>query len=61
MSSLPVTVQEIEDAHARLQGVVDCTPLQFNPRLSEQFGAEIYLKREDLQASAPTRYAARIT
>ena len=49
MSSLPVTVREIEEAYAQLQGVIDCTPLQLNPRLSEQFGAEIYLKREDLQ------------
>ena len=49
MSSLPVTVQAIEEAHARLQGVVDCTPLQHSRRLSEQFDAEVYLKREDLQ------------
>ena len=49
MSSLPVTVQAIEEAFARLQGVVDCTPLQYHRRLSEQFGAEVSLKREDLQ------------
>lgn len=49
MSSLPVTIQAIEEAYARLQGVVDCTPLQPSPRLSEQFGAEVFLKREDLQ------------
>lgn len=49
MSSLPVTVQDIEGAHARLQGVVDCTPLQYSRRLSERFGAEVHLKREDLQ------------
>jgi threonine dehydratase len=45
-----VTVQEIEAAHRRLQTVVKRTPLQFNSRLSEQFGAEVYLKREDLQS-----------
>ena len=48
--SLMVTVQEIEAAHRRLQTVVKRTPLQFNPRLSEQFGADIYLKREDQQS-----------
>ena len=49
MSSLPVTIQDIEGAHVRLRGVVDCTPLQYSRRLSESFGAEVYLKREDLQ------------
>lgn len=44
-----VTVSAIEEAYQRLQPVVTRTPLQFNPRLSEQFGADIYLKREDLQ------------
>jgi threonine dehydratase len=50
MSSLPVTVQSIENAYARLQGVVEQTPLQYSRRLSELYGASIYLKREDLQA-----------
>lgn len=49
MSSLPVTVQDIETAFARLQGVIAQTPLQLSRRLSEQFGASVYLKREDLQ------------
>lgn len=49
MSSLPVTLQEIEAASARLQGVIKQTPLHYSRRLSEQFGAEITLKREDLQ------------
>ena len=49
MSSLPVTIQDIEEAYARLQGVADCTPLQHSRRLSELFGAEVFLKREDLQ------------
>jgi threonine dehydratase len=49
-SSLPaVTVQSIQDAYQRLQPVVTRTPLQFHARLSERFGANIYLKREDLQ------------
>ncbi len=45
----PVTVAAIEEAYERLQSVVTRTPLQYNPRLSEQYGAEIYFKREDLQ------------
>ena len=49
LPSLPVSVESIEDAYQRLQPVVARTPLQRSPRLSEQFGAEIYLKREDLQ------------
>ncbi|RYZ80093.1 MAG: pyridoxal-phosphate dependent enzyme, partial [Proteobacteria bacterium] len=51
MSQFPptVTAQSIADAYQRLQSVVTHTPLQFNPRLSEQYGAQIYFKREDLQ------------
>ena len=45
----PVTVESIEAAYRRLQGVVTRTPLQHNARLSEQYGASVYLKREDLQ------------
>ncbi len=45
----PVTAETIEEAYERLQSVVTRTPLQYNPRLSEQYGAEIYFKREDLQ------------
>lgn len=39
----------IEAAAGRLVGVVDHTPLQYSRRLSEKYGAEVYLKREDLQ------------
>jgi threonine dehydratase len=51
MSTPPpnVTVASIEAAYQRLQSVVTRTPLERNARLSEQFGADIYLKREDLQ------------
>lgn len=42
-------IRDIEEAYQRLKTVVTRTPLQYNPRLSEQFGAEIYFKREDLQ------------
>jgi threonine dehydratase len=39
----------VEEAAARLAGVVRRTPLQLNERLSDQVGAEVWLKREDLQ------------
>lgn len=39
----------ISKAHELLKSVVLKTPLQFHRKLSERFGAEIYLKREDLQ------------
>src|SRR5689334_16300052 len=40
---------DINQAHELLKSVVLKTPLQFHRKLSEKFGAEIYLKREDLQ------------
>ncbi|MFC0313774.1 threonine ammonia-lyase IlvA [Gordonia phosphorivorans] len=40
----------IDAAAARLDGVVSRTPLEACPRLSEATGAQISLKREDLQA-----------
>ena len=36
-------------AAQRLAGVVKHTPLAYNAKLSEKYGAEIYLKREDMQ------------
>ena len=39
----------IDAAYNTLKSVVVKTPLQFHPKLSEKFKAEIYLKREDLQ------------
>lgn len=49
-TSLPaVTAHTIAEAYERVRSIVTRTPLQHNLRLSEQFGAEIYLKREDLQ------------
>lgn len=38
-----------EEAEKRIREVVTRTPLQYNLHLSEQYGADIYLKREDLQ------------
>ncbi|MFZ4862091.1 threonine ammonia-lyase IlvA [Sphingobacterium sp. Mn56C] len=36
-------------AKARIKEIINRTPLQYNLHLSERYGAEIYLKREDLQ------------
>jgi threonine dehydratase len=40
---------EVERAARRLAGVAERTPLQRNARLSELTGAEVWVKREDLQ------------
>jgi threonine dehydratase len=45
-----INVQTIDEASKRLEGVVKKTPLQLNRRLSELHLANIYFKREDLQA-----------
>lgn len=39
----------VDDAATRLAGVAELTPLQRNERLSGLTGAEVWLKREDLQ------------
>src|SRR5690606_26945713 len=44
----PVSLN-INAAYYTLKSVVLKTPLQFHEKLSEKYGAEIYLKREDLQ------------
>ena len=49
MSAMSVTAQSIEEAAERVAGVVIETPLQFNQRLSVATGAQVWLKREDLQ------------
>ena len=46
---LPVTVADIDAAAERLRGVALRTPLTSSKRLSDRTGAEIWLKREDLQ------------
>lgn len=49
--SLDLTTLNIDSIQAkdRIKDVVTRTPLQYNLHLSEKYGAEIYLKREDLQ------------
>ncbi|KUI21730.1 threonine dehydratase [Mycobacterium sp. IS-1496] len=46
----PITAADIDEAARRIVDVVVRTPLQYSERLSEVTGADIYLKREDLQA-----------
>lgn len=45
----PVRAADIQMAQARISAVIAPTPLQYCPRLSEETGAQVYLKREDLQ------------
>lgn len=45
----PVHAADIQAAQARISSVIEPTPLQYCPRLSQQYGVEVYLKREDLQ------------
>ena len=42
-------VNEVQKARERLRDVIVKTPLQLDLTLSERFGANVYLKREDLQ------------
>jgi threonine dehydratase len=44
-----VDAAAVEQAVGRLDGVALRTPLQRNPRLSARTGADVWLKREDLQ------------
>jgi L-threonine ammonia-lyase (EC 4.3.1.19) len=44
-----ITLEEIYQAKIRLKDVAQKTPLSYSERLSSIYGANIYLKREDLQ------------
>lgn len=44
-----VHAADIQAAQARISSVIEATPLQFCPRLSEATGARVFLKREDQQ------------
>lgn len=46
---MTIDARAVDQAAARLAGVVTRTPLQRNDRLSAATGAEVWLKREDLQ------------
>jgi threonine dehydratase len=45
---IPVTADDVDDAAARLRGVIPTSPLERSPRLSARSGAQVWLKREDL-------------
>ncbi len=50
MQTVPVpTALDVDAAAARLAGVASLTPLQRSERLSAATGADVWLKREDLQ------------
>jgi threonine dehydratase len=49
MTIVTVDAALVDDAAERLAGVVATTPLEPNARLSELLGAQVWLKREDLQ------------
>ena len=49
MTTPLVTVEAVTRASHRLRGIVLRTPLQRSFRLSELYGANVFLKREDLQ------------
>ncbi|MGI8808546.1 MAG: threonine ammonia-lyase IlvA [Acidimicrobiales bacterium] len=49
LSSPAVTAADVAAAAARLRDVAVRTPLERNDRLSELLGAQVWLKREDLQ------------
>ncbi len=46
-----VDLQTIYEAHERIKGTVVETPFAFAPRLSEECGCEVYLKKENLQVT----------
>lgn len=47
---MPLSAADIDEAAKRISGVVQRTPLQYSDRLSEATGADVFLKREDLQS-----------
>jgi threonine dehydratase len=49
MTIIASTTIDINSAYEKLKNVVLKTPLQFHRKLSEKYGCEVYLKREDLQ------------
>lgn len=46
---LPTLEIDSLQAKERIKDIITRTPLQYNIHLSEKYGAEVYLKREDLQ------------
>jgi len=46
-----IELNTIYEAHERIRGTVVKTPFAYAPRLSEQCGIEVYLKKENLQVT----------
>ncbi len=46
----PLLAADIDEAGQRISDVVSQSPLQYSDRLSQATGADVYLKREDLQS-----------
>jgi threonine dehydratase len=51
LKTLPVSLADIEAARARISGQVLATPFLNAPQLSKQFGADIWIKYENMQAT----------
>ena len=49
LSSYVPQLSNIQRAKQRIGCIVSQTPLSYNAPLSEKYGADIWLKREDLQ------------
>ncbi len=49
MSDYRPQLSDIQKAKQRISSVVTNTPLMLNIQLSERYGANVWLKREDLQ------------
>lgn len=49
MKTDSLTVDDVLEARERLDGVVRKTPLEYSERLSKEYKAKVYIKREDLQ------------
>jgi len=48
LNTIP-SLSDIKKVAQLLHGVVNCTPLEYSVPLSDRYGAQIFLKREDLQ------------
>ena len=46
---MSVIASDVEAAAERLSAVLEPTPVERSPRLSERVAGEVFLKREDLQ------------
>ena len=44
-----ITLQQIQQAKKRLDGIVNYTPLAYAPILSEELNGDVYFKKENLQ------------